>query len=76
MAIIVKMHNETPVAFIRRNGPTLTIEVAQRFGMDRRIALKMLRRLERAGEIRSRRIALSSPAAGTGLEWTVEAEDG
>jgi hypothetical protein len=61
--------NETPIDFLRRNGPTLTHEFAMRFGLDRDDALIELKRLERAGELTKRRVAFSY---GAGYEWKVE----
>ncbi len=49
MAEIVTINRETPVEFLRRNGPTLTPEIAQRYGMDVKRALEMMKAFEDAG---------------------------
>ena len=66
---IRSINSETPAAFVKRNGPTLTHEIGIRFGLDVREALKVMKKLERAGEVKSRRVAFDY---GAGLEWTVQ----
>lgn len=69
-AQIVRLNSEDPAAFIKRNGPTLTREVAYRFGLEMDAALAWLKRLERAGAIKGRRVAITRAGSGAGYEWT------
>jgi hypothetical protein len=68
MTVVSLGMHETPLEFIRRNGPTLTHEIALRFGMDQREALKVMKGLQRSGQAKSRRVAFDY---GAGLEWTI-----
>jgi DNA-binding MarR family transcriptional regulator len=67
MSSISTISRETPVEFVRRNGPTLTSEIGFRFGLRVQDALRTMKTLERAGSVTSRRVAY---AQGAGLEWT------
>jgi DNA-binding Lrp family transcriptional regulator len=66
MTEIVTISRETPLEFIRRNGPTLTWEVANRFSLDQREALKIMKALEKTGAIKSKRVAYDIAA---GKQW-------
>lgn len=68
MAEIVTLFQETPLEFVRKNGPTLTHEVALRFNMDVQTALKAMKHLENHGLAKSRRVSFEH---GAGYEWTV-----
>ena len=68
MAQIVSINCETPLEFVTRNGPTLTHEIARRFGTDIKTALQIMKALERRGLVQSRRVAFEH---GAGLEWSL-----
>lgn len=63
---VVRISEETPEEFVRRNGPTLTHEVAYRFGIAVDEALKVMKRLEKDGKVSSRRATFTH---GAGYEW-------
>lgn len=63
---VTQISAETPLQFVRRNGPTLTHEIGIRFGMRVNDALRTMKALERAGSVTSRRVAFEH---GAGLEW-------
>jgi predicted ArsR family transcriptional regulator len=67
MSAIATISRETPVEFVKRNGPTLTSEIGFRFGLCVQDALRTMKALERTGCVTSRRVAY---AQGAGFEWT------
>jgi hypothetical protein len=67
---------EEPLDFIRRNGTTLTREVAQRFARDHRNTLRLLRALEREGKVTSALVPVYESGAGKGLAWTATQTEG
>jgi hypothetical protein len=72
MAEIVSINRETVPEFIRRNGPTLTHEVAARFCIDQKTALATLKGLQEMGHLASRRVRYcggDQAGSGAGYEW-------
>lgn len=71
MAEIITINRETVPAFLKRNGPTLTHEVASRFCLTQKVALEALKGLEEMGHVQKRRVSFGGDGqAGQGYEWT------